>query len=253
MLNVALVESERRSCHLAGEDHGRSLTLIHSRVRLRVACLAALTATAAGCAATQDKPVRRTAARVMVEPPLKSDAWMQLATAADRARIGRLSLAWQSALADARPRFAAAIREEGALLRPNAALPRPAPTPGSYNCRLIKLGKGTARAPAFERFKPFFCYVQVEEDLLTIVKQTGSQRPAGRLWEDDKPERLIFLGSLALGDEQQPLAYGDDPKRDMAGVLERIAPFRWRLVIPWPQSTSKLDVFELTPVADQPE
>jgi hypothetical protein len=36
-------------------------------------------------------------------------------------------------------------------------------------------------------------------------------------------------------------------------VLERIAPFRWRLVIPWPQSTSKLDVFELTPVAKQPE
>jgi hypothetical protein len=34
----------------------------------------------------------------------------------------------------------------------------------------------------------------------------------------------------------------------MAGVLERIAPFKWRLVIPWPQSGSKLNVFELTPV-----
>ena len=45
------------------------------------------------------------------------------------------------------------------------------------------------------------------------------------------------------------------PKRDMAGVLERIGPFKWRLVIPWPQSTSKLDVFELTPVdfAQQPQ
>ena len=116
-----------------------------------------------------------------------------------------------------------------------------------------KAGRSAAKGPAFESFKPFFCYVQVENDLLTIVKQTGSQRPAGRLYEDDNPERLIFLGSLALGDEQAPLAYGDDPKRDMAGVLERIAPFRWRLVIPWPQSTSKLDVFELTPVADQPK
>ncbi len=132
-------------------------------------------------------------------------------------------------------------------------MPRPAPTPGSYNCRLIKLGKASAKGPAFERFKPFFCYVEVEENLLTIVKQTGSQRPAGRLWEDDAATRLIFLGSLALGNEEQPLAYGDDPKRDMAGVLERIGPFRWRLVIPWPQSNSKLDVFELTPVADQPE
>ena len=201
----------------------------------------------------QAQPERRTAATVMVEPPLKSDAWMQLATAADKSRIARLALAWQSALTDARPRFAGEIRKEGVLLNPRAALPRPAPTPGSYNCRLIKLGKGTARAAAFERFQPFFCYVQVEGELLTIVKQTGSQRPAGRLWEDDQPQRLVFLGSLALGDEQQPLAYGDDPKRDMAGVLERIAPFKWRLVIPWPQSTSKLDVFELTPVAEQPE
>ena len=145
------------------------------------------------------------------------------------------------------------IRSEGVLLRPRAALPRPAPTPGSYNCRLIKLGKATPKAPALEKFKPFFCYVEVEGDLLTIVKQTGSQRPAGRLWEDDEATRLVFLGSLALGGEDQPLAYGDNPKRDMAGVLERIGPFRWRLVIPWPQSTSKLDVFELTPVALQPQ
>ena len=59
--------------------------------------------------------------------------------------------------------------------------------------------------------------------------------------------------AAALGGEDQPLAYGDDPKRDMAGVFERVGPFRWRLVIPWPQSTSKLDVFELTPVAQQPQ
>src|SRR5688572_19900286 len=207
-----------------------------------------------GCGSLTPKTVEPPAgASVVAEPPLKSEAWTQIATAADESRLARIGLAWQSALADARRAFAGEIRREGALLEPRAALPRPAPTPGSYNCRLIKLGKATARAAAFEKFNPFFCYVQVEDDLLTIVKQTGTQRPAGRLWEDDKPDRLIFLGSLALGDEQQPLAYGDDPKRDMAGVFERIAPFRWRLVIPWPQSTSKLDVFELTPVADQPE
>ncbi len=101
---------------------------------------------------------------------------------------------------DARAGSASEIEAEGTLLEPRAALARPAPTPGSYNCRLIKLGKATASAVAFERFKPFFCYVEVEGDLLTIVKQTGSQRPAGRLWEDDRPDRLIFLGSLALGE-----------------------------------------------------
>ena len=183
-----------------------------------------------------------------VGPPLKSAGWRAVVTAPDRERLDRLGLAWAEALAEANKTNAADVRKEGKLLLPRSALPRPEPTPGSYNCRLITLGKATPKGKPFETFKPFFCYVEIEDNLLTIVKQTGSQRPAGRLWEDDDPTRLIFLGSLALGDETAPLAYGDDPKRNMAGVLERIAPFRWRLVIPWPQSDSKLDVFELTPV-----
>jgi hypothetical protein len=217
----------------------------------RFAGLAALAFTA-GCA-TKPKLPPGVTPRVEVAAPLKSEAWKQLATDADEDRIARLGLAWQQALAEASKGNEADIRREGVLLRPRASLPRPAPTPGSYNCRLIKLGKATSKSKSYESFKPFYCYVEVEDELLTIVKQTGSQRPAGRLWEDDDPRRLIFLGSLALGDSQQPVAYGDDPKRDMAGVLERIGPFRWRLVIPWPQSTSKLDVFELTPVPVQPQ
>lgn len=185
---------------------------------------------------------------VTVGPPLKSAAWKAVATPADQDRIARLGLAWQEALAEARRANPGEVSKEGKLLLPRSGLPRPAPTPGSYNCRLITLGKASPKAKAFESFKPFFCYVQIEGDQLTIVKQTGSQRPAGRLWEDDDPNRLIFLGSLSLGDEEQPLAYGDDPKRNMAGVFERIGAFRWRLVIPWPQSDAKLDVFELTPV-----
>lgn len=192
-------------------------------------------------------------ASVEVGPTPRSEVWKAVATAADEDRLARLGLAWKEALDDAGKTNAADIRREGKLLLPRSALPRPEPTPGSYNCRLIKLGKATPKSKSFETFKPFFCYVEVENDLLTIVKQTGSQRPAGRLWADDEATRLVFLGSLALGDETQPLAYGDDPKRDMAGVLERIEPFKWRLVIPWPQSTSKLDVFELTPVAQQPQ
>jgi hypothetical protein len=213
---------------------------------------AAMLGMLAGCATKSNLPpgVR---ASVEVGPPPKSEAWKALATAADQDRIARLGLAWQQALDDANKTNAGDVRREGKLLLPRAGLPRPEPTPGSYNCRLIMLGKATPKDKAYVSFKPFFCYVEVEGDLLTIVKQTGSQRPAGRLWLDDDPKRLVFLGSLALGNEDQPLAYGDDPKRNMAGVFERIAPFKWRLVIPWPQSTSKLDVFELTPVAQQPE
>jgi len=218
-----------------------------TQAAIRIALSVALVAAVSACAT---KPALPPGVHPSVEvgPPPKSNAWKAVATAEDQNRIARLGEAWQEALADADKTNAAEVRKEGKLLQAGAALPRPEPTPGSYNCRLIKLGKATPKGKAFESFKPFFCYVEVEGDQLTIVKQTGSQRPAGRLWEDDDPNRMIFLGSLALADEDQPLAYGDDPKRNMAGVLERIAPFKWRLVIPWPQSGSKLNVFELTPV-----
>ena len=206
----------------------------------------AATVAVGGCVPVKQKP----RAIVSVGEPVKADLWQGIASAADQQRLANVSGAWAAGLADARKAgFATALRDDAELVKSNAALARPAPTPGSYRCRLVKLGG----KPAFEKFKPFFCYVEVDGNLLTIVKQTGSQRPAGRLWEDDNPTRLIFLGSLALGDEETPLAYGDNPKRDMAGILERTGPFRWRLVIPWPQDGSKLHAYELTPVADQPQ
>jgi len=206
----------------------------------------AATVAVGGCVPVKEKP----RATVSVGEPVKADLWQGIASAADQQRLANVSGAWAAGLADARKGgFATALRDDAELVKSNAALARPAPTPGSYRCRLVKLGG----KPAFEKFKPFFCYVEVDGNLLTIVKQTGSQRPAGRLWEDDNPTRLIFLGSLALGDEETPLAYGDNPKRDMAGILERTGPFRWRLVIQWPQDGSKLHAYELTPVADQPE
>ena len=225
---------------------GATLAFVSGRV---LTTLLALTLAACTTAESGDRP----RPSVIAEPQTNADVWKGVATDADEQRIARAGLAWQEALQEARRAAPRDVEAEGALLRPRSALARPAPTPGSYNCRLVKLGQATGKGPAFERFKPFFCYVEVEGDLLTIVKQTGSQRPAGRLWEDDRPDRLIFLGSLALANEEQPLAYGEDAKRDMAGVLERFAPFKWRLVIPWPQSSSKLDVFELTPVAQQPQ
>lgn len=191
---------------------------------------------------------------ISAPPPTKAEIWQQIASSEDANRIARVGTAWSTGLEEARRAgFDEAIRVEGKLLNANAAQARPAPTPGSYSCRMIRLGREKPRGPALQKFKPFFCYVAVEGDLFTIVKQTGSQRPAGRLWEDDNPTRLIFLGTLALGDEEEARAYGEDPRRDMAGIFERIAPFQWRLVIPFTQSGARLDVFELTPVAEQPK
>ena len=243
MLNAMLVECGAFRCHSWRTPQPKVRRLPSTRLLLPIFAAAAAIS---GCVPVKDKPHPL----VSVGEPSKADVWQDIASAADKQRLANVSGAWAAGLADARKAgFASALHDDSELLKSNAALARPAPTPGSYRCRLVKLGG----KPAFEKFKPFFCYVEVDGNLLTIVKQTGSQRPAGRLWEDDNPNRLIFLGSLALGDQEAPLAYGDNPKRDMAGILERTGPFRWRLVIPWPQDGSKLQAYELTPVADQPE
>jgi hypothetical protein len=190
----------------------------------------------------------------VITQPTKADRWRAVATSEDVERLRRLPMAWSEGLAEVRAaRSTTALREEGSLLEANAGLARPAPTPGSYNCRLVRLGKTDRRAPALVKFKPFFCYVEVENDLLTIVKQTGTERPAGRLWEDDVANRLIFLGSIALGEKERNKPYGEDASRDMAGVVERVGPMRWRLALPFPRSGARLEVYELTPVAVQPE
>ena len=219
--------------------------------RFRAALLVATCLLASACVFPRKRvaPVGTTVTAVVPQ----NDGWSAVASDADRNRINRTALAWQTGLAEARERgFRDAIRSEGKLLVSGGGLARPAPTPGSYRCRLVTLGRPTKGGPAFEKYKPFFCYVDVEGDLFTIVKQTGSQRPAGRLWPDDLPTRLIFLGSVALGNEEEARAYGEDPRRDVAGVFERIAPFVWRLVIPFAQDGTKLQVFELTPVPEQP-
>jgi hypothetical protein len=218
----------------------------------RAACLIGASLLVSGCIIFPRKVAPPGASVTAVAA--RGEAWTGVATMADRDRINRTALAWQIGLAEASARgFGNAIRGEGKLLVSGGGLARPAPTPGSYSCRLVTLGRSAKRGPAFEKFKPFFCYVDLEGDLFTIVKQTGSQRPAGRLWGDQIPTRLIFLGSLALGSEEEARAYGEDPRRDVAGVFERIAPFVWRLVIPFPQDGTKLQVFELTPVPEQPK
>ena len=215
------------------------------RPLFRFAAALALPFAIGGCVASDPEPARIGSVEVLDEPE-----WRTLASSDDVERIDRIEDAWQEALAEARDEgFAAQVEGEAALLDPAAALPRPAPSPGPYRCRMVKLGS-TGDAPAFRAFKPFFCYVQPDGELLNIVKQTGSQRPAGWLYPSEMETRLIFLGTLALGTEEEALPYGDSPERDMAGVVERIAPFHYRLVIPWPRLDSKLDVIELVPVIE---
>jgi hypothetical protein len=175
--------------------------------------------------------------------------WRDIATPADRERIGRWRTGWTSALAKAQQAgFASRIAAQGRLLEPDAALPNPTPPPGDYVCRVIKLGAQGAGGLDYVTYPNFKCRISMEKDLLSFAKLDGSQRPCGLLFPNDDA-RMIFLGSMMLGDERRALEYGRDPDRDMAGAFERVGPQQWRLVLPRPRWESMLDVIELVPAA----
>jgi len=172
--------------------------------------------------------------------------WRAIATEQDRLRIRGWRQAWVEGLRAARRAEAAAVTGEGALLDPDAALLDPAPPPGAYRCRTMKLGAAGTGALDWASYPAFRCRIANDGGILTFAKVGGSQRPAGRIYADGV-RRMIFLGSLQLGDERQLLPYGSDSERDMAGILERVGENRWRLVFPRPAFESVIDVIEMVP------
>lgn len=206
-------------------------------VALRVLFLGVLVS---GCASLHAPSPPLPAATVeMIEDPVPVE-WRNVITPADQDRLTRTEDAWRQGLAAA-ARFRTAIRNEGALLDPDAALARAAPSPGPYRCRIVRLGG----RPAFAAFKTFDCFVDAEGQLLTMVKATGTRRPAGRLWTDNDM-RMVFLGALSTG-ENAPPPYGAGTGQDVAGYFERIGPFRWRLTVPFPQGGEAIEIYELIP------
>ncbi|MDG2527702.1 DUF4893 domain-containing protein [Caulobacter endophyticus] len=175
-----------------------------------------------------------------------SGDWRRDATREDMQRIERLNSAWEGALSEARRGgHARDLRALGALVEPRAALPRPQPTPGNYQCRTIKLGSPGGRGLPYVAYGWFRCRVELTPGGdLVLEKTTGSQRQAGNLYPDSD-RRLVFLGAVAWGDREGRATYRRDPERDQAGVFERIGPNRYRLVMPWPKQESKLDILEL--------
>lgn len=195
----------------------------------------------AGCASGRDDVY------VASSPEIAPRAdWREVATEHDRDRLRRWRSAWTKALAEARAAGRAdELAREGALLQPDAALSDARPPRGLYSCRVVKLGGGTL---GLVSYPPFRCRVGMGGTTDHLVKLTGSQRHVGRLY-DDGDSRMVFLGTLELGDETRPQRYGVDRSRDVAGVLERVGERRWRLVQPYPAFESTLDVLELTPAS----
>src|SRR5690348_16223186 len=101
--------------------------------------------------------------------------WRASARPADIDLIARIEAAWDEALARASGRTVASrLAAAGPPLDRSAAMPRAAPPPGSYRCRLARLGAGAGRS-AVRRFPVHFCYVGVEGALLSFAKQTGER------------------------------------------------------------------------------
>jgi hypothetical protein len=143
---------------------------------------------------------------------------------------------------------AAAIAREGALLDPDAGIDWLNPPPGDYRCRVLKIGAKSRGMLDYVAYPPFTCRIRQEAGLMSFAKMTGSQRPLGHFLPY-VGQRMVFLGTMQLGDEPRALEYGRDRERDMAGVVERIGSRRWRLVLPYPHFESTIDIVELVPVS----
>jgi hypothetical protein len=190
----------------------------------------------------KDKPERISA------PPVAAD-WRTVVTNTDRERLQDWRSAFMKALDKAKAAgHGGSIAREGTLLDPDTALANPTPPAGTYRCRVIKLGSKTTLMGDYVVFPPAPCTISDEREVLSFSKLSGNQRPVGLLFPADG-NRMIFLGTMIIGDESRALEYGRDSARDMAGAFDRVGPNRWRLMLPRPQFESMMDVIELVPAS----
>ncbi|HWJ59371.1 MAG TPA: DUF4893 domain-containing protein [Sphingomicrobium sp.] len=179
-------------------------------------------------------------------PPAVDD-WRSVATADDRERLRDWRSAFTSALRSARAAgHASEIDREGALLEPDAAIGGVPIANGEYRCRVIKVGAKNTGLLDYVSYPAFACRITQQRYRQHFAKLTGSQRQVGILFPDGAM-RQVFLGTMVLGTETRAMQYGVDEMRDVAGFVERIAPNRWRLVMPEPHYESQIDVMELIP------
>jgi hypothetical protein len=174
--------------------------------------------------------------------------WRGIVTASDRDRYNRLDAAWSLALQQARrQRGSGDLASTGDLIDPRGQRPDVTPPAGDYRCRTVKLGsQGGEEGLGYVVYGWFACRIEQTPAGLKFTKLTGSQRPSGLLFpENDR--QMVMLGSMALADDPPANSYGQRPDRDLIAVLERIGERRWRLVTPWPQAESNLDLIELAP------
>ena len=205
--------------------------------RLRPLCLLPVAA-AAACQTAPPRPAGMPRPSVTVE---EAEAWRSVASARDRALLDGLGARWEQALGAARAAgLGRRISGEGALLRRDSHLARAAPSPGTYRCRSVLLG-----GRKWSGSPQGFCYVGVEGGQLSFATELRGLRVGGYLWELKSGDKAVFLGATVSAGGKTAPAYGEDPARDRAGLVERIGEFRYRLTLPEPSPGAGLTVVEL--------
>ncbi len=189
----------------------------------------------AGCA-------RQVHVSVATQPEVPTN-WHMRISPTDRAAIDQLDATWARARAAVPRRARAAVAAEGALVDPAVALAKAALPPGLYYCRLLRFGgrKG------FETFKPDFCTVVAATEGVAFNKQSGASQPRGWLFEHSET-RHVFLGAFQPSRGEAAPAYGANPALNVAGVVERVSAFRWRMTLTRAGGGAVLDLYELVPV-----
>jgi hypothetical protein len=202
------------------------------RTRLRVLLIISLALTLPGCA----------------HHPAALRDWRAIISHKDVDRMRDWRKAWVAALAKAREEGnGAAIAAEGALLDPDAGLDDPMPPIGDYRCRVIALGTGSGARGGYTAETAGQCRINMIGDgILGFARLAGPRRPIGRIYPGPGAQ-LTFLGALAVGDESRAFDYGVDEQRSLVGLVERVGPRRWRLVIPRPPFEGAFEVIELLP------
>lgn len=110
---------------------------------------------------------------------------------------------------------------------------------GDWRCRTIKAG-GLLPLVVYGWFK---CRISDDGSGWRLEKITGSQRTAGRLF-DDQETRMVYVGAGHY-DYEKPRPYRSESERDQVAYVFRPGKDRLRFEFPSPKLESNLDILDL--------
>jgi hypothetical protein len=171
--------------------------------------------------------------------PAHADGEVQkLITAADKARLDKYGETRKAALEEAKAGNPTEVKQLDELLAKPLVAFSDKDLTGSWKCRTIKAG-GLSPLVIYGWFK---CKVTDDGSGWRLAKISGSQRTAGRFF-DDGDKRAIYLGSFSVNDDKAK-SYGSGPESDQVGYAFRNSATEWRIEFPAPYYESKLDIME---------